>query len=91
MGNLYQLHSTPGLVAGHPVFVDGPHDRFGRIVKTVEEFAPLGQPYWLYMIRGTGSKEPEELLLRGRSAIDPTVIFSDPTSDGARMKAVSRL
>lgn len=50
-GNLYQLHCTSGLPTGACVFVLGPYDKFGVIVKATEK---LRDGLRLYLIRGTG-------------------------------------
>jgi hypothetical protein len=94
MNALYQLHCRPGLRPGQPVFIDGPHDRFGRIVEAQGKKAPLGQPYELYLIRGTGFQEPVELMEAGVDGVADTVTFN-PAEPGsgtaAAMKEISSL
>lgn len=52
MGNLYQLHAQKSLTPGSCVFVNGPYDTFGVIVKALEG---LRDDLRLYLIRGTGN------------------------------------
>ena len=49
MGNLYQLSENQfKLLGGNIVQIDGPHDKYGRIVKYQKHNST-------YLIRGTGN------------------------------------
>lgn len=50
MGNLYQLYENQfKRLGGNEVQIDGPHDKFGYIIKK--------QDNGTFLIRGTGSKQ----------------------------------
>lgn len=74
MGALYQLPGRPGYLPGTVVEVAGPYDRYGRVLKVLQEDyklpnpcmlsgpSRLGFPYKLslYLIRGTGNRAEQD-------------------------------
>jgi len=79
MGNLYQLHSHTNLNVGDCIFVNGPYDEFGYIVK-MEKY--LRDGFQLYLIRGTG-RIPADW------PIHDSVTFSEPSKGGAYVRETS--
>lgn len=74
---LYQLPGRPGYPPGAVVEIAGPHDRYGKVVKTIQESYNLPNPsivsgstrlpqpcsLTLYLIRGTGGDAADQLPL----------------------------
>ena len=78
-GNLYQLHCSRHLSSGACVFIRGPHDTFGIIVKALEG---LRDDLQLYLIRGTGA-------IASDYPVHDTVAFTDYVNGSATKQTCS--
>lgn len=77
--SLYQLHCRQNLPSGTCVFVCGPYDMFGVIVKALEG---LRDDLQLYLIRGTGD-------IASDYPVHDTVAFTDYANGSATKQTCS--
>lgn len=84
---LYRLWASTTLGPGDVVFVNGPHDRFGRILSDQGKPPRVeGDPFTLFLIRGIGKSRPPGVM---DHEIHDTVSYSEPSGNGAIMKSTS--
>jgi hypothetical protein len=81
---LYEAWSHPNLQPGDYIHIDGPHDKFGRVIKTETQTPPLNEQVTAYLVRGTEDQKPPN-----RTA-SPYIAFSTPTACGAYMKTSTK-
>jgi hypothetical protein len=79
MGALYQLHSHTNLGLGECIFVNGPYDTFGYVVKAERE---IRDGFQLYLIRGTGTVATDW-------PVHDCIAFSESNQGGAYFRHTS--
>lgn len=80
-GNLYQLYCSRHLSPGECVFIRGPYDTFGVIIKALEG---LRDDLQLYLIRGTGD-------IANDFPVNDTVAFTDYQNRASTKLRTSRI